>query len=73
MPAPAMDPGLCLKCIHARQLMNDRGSGFWLCRKGLADPRFAKYPRLPVLACDGYREADEEREQRDSGDPAGED
>lgn len=73
MPLPTADPGLCLKCIHARQVASDRGSGFWLCRKGLTDPRFPKYPRLPVLSCDGYLRADEERERRGSGDAAGED
>jgi len=25
-----------------------------LCQLSLHDPRFPKYPRLPVLACDGY-------------------
>jgi len=26
-----------------------------LCELALVDPRFPKYPRLPVLACDGYK------------------
>jgi hypothetical protein len=33
---------------------SDRGSVFLLCEKALNDPGFAKYPRLPVLACRGY-------------------
>jgi hypothetical protein len=32
-----------------------RGSSFTLCELSLVDPRFPKYPRLPVVACDGYR------------------
>ena len=27
---------------------------FWLCTRGLSDPAYAKYPRLPVVACRGY-------------------
>jgi pyrimidine operon attenuation protein / uracil phosphoribosyltransferase len=33
---------------------SDRGSVFLLCALSGTDPRFRKYPRLPVLACDGY-------------------
>jgi len=28
---------------------------FLLCRLASTDPRFAKYPTLPVLSCSGYR------------------
>jgi hypothetical protein len=27
---------------------------FVMCELSFTDSRFAKYPRLPVLACDGY-------------------
>jgi hypothetical protein len=27
---------------------------FWLCARSADDPRFAKYPRLPVLRCPGF-------------------
>ena len=47
--------GLCSDCLHARQLESARGSVFLLCNLSLTDPRFPKYPRLPVLACDGYK------------------
>jgi GrpB-like predicted nucleotidyltransferase (UPF0157 family) len=47
--------GLCSDCIHARQLESARGSVFVHCNLSLTDPRFPKYPRLPVLSCDGYR------------------
>jgi GrpB-like predicted nucleotidyltransferase (UPF0157 family) len=47
--------GLCTDCLHARRLESARGSVFILCNLSLSDRRFPKYPRLPILACDGYR------------------
>ena len=47
-------PGLCGDCRHAHRIESDRGSVFVRCELALADPRFAKYPRLPVLRCAGY-------------------
>jgi GrpB-like predicted nucleotidyltransferase (UPF0157 family) len=46
--------GLCALCVHARRIESDRGSVFILCQLSASDPRFAKYPRLPVLSCAGY-------------------
>jgi hypothetical protein len=46
--------GLCTDCVHARAIESARGSVFMLCNLSLTDPRFPKYPRLPVFACDGY-------------------
>ena len=51
------DPGLCRDCQHARQIESDRGSIFLRCELAVEDSRFAKYPRLPVLDCSGYRPA----------------
>lgn len=48
-------PGLCATCAHLRPIESDRGSLFFLCELALTDDRFRKYPRLPVLQCDGYR------------------
>ena len=49
------DPvGLCRTCRHARVITTPRGSTFYLCRLSETDPRFAKYPRLPVIQCAGY-------------------
>jgi hypothetical protein len=31
-----------------------RGSRFWRCLRADDDPRFARYPRLPVTACSGF-------------------
>jgi hypothetical protein len=46
--------GLCQDCVHARRIASDRGSVFFLCQLALTDPRFKKYPRLPVISCIGY-------------------
>jgi hypothetical protein len=46
--------GLCADCAHARSVESARGSVFLLCELSRNDPRFTKYPRLPVLSCAGY-------------------
>jgi len=51
---PRFPPGLCGDCRHAQRIESDRGSVFVRCELALTDPRFAKYPRLPVLNCAGY-------------------
>ena len=54
--------GLCFNCRHARTVPSRRAL-YWLCELSATDPRYDKYPRLPVLACDGYErkpEADAE-------------
>ena len=59
--------GLCLSCVHSRVVQTPR-STFWMCRLSATDPRFAKYPRLPVVACAGYERAAEEKPAGDNGD-----
>ncbi len=52
------DPiGLCAACRHVRLIGNQRGSMFFLCTLAEVDPRFPKYPRLPVLRCAGFEPA----------------
>ncbi len=34
--------------------LSDRENAI-LCNLSLTNPRFPKYPRLPVLSCDGYK------------------
>jgi len=51
----ASEPGLCADCIHARTITSDRGSQFVMCQLSSSDPKFPKYPRLPVLTCNGYK------------------
>jgi len=55
------DPvGLCRTCLHAKVITTPRGSTFYLCRLSETDPRFAKYPGLPVIQCAGYVAKQEE-------------
>ena len=52
-----LDPdavGLCGTCVNCRRVVSDRGSVFYRCSLHDTDPRFPKYPSLPVLACSGY-------------------
>src|SRR5688572_16590160 len=46
--------GLCERCVHHVWIRNDRGSEFLRCRLSDTDPRFARFPALPVLACGGF-------------------
>jgi hypothetical protein len=47
--------GLCADCAHARRIESARGSEFILCQLSLSNPRFPKYPPLPVLRCPGFK------------------
>ena len=49
--------GRCASCRYARRITSVRGSTFWLCERSRSDPRFPRYPALPVLACAGYEVA----------------
>jgi hypothetical protein len=46
--------GLCDTCRHVRLIVSGRGSRFLLCELSRTDPRFPRYPSLPVLACTGF-------------------
>ncbi len=50
-----VEPGLCGTCHMSRRIVTARGSTFYYCTRAEADPAYVKYPRLPVLACPGYR------------------
>jgi hypothetical protein len=68
MPLPAADGaaariGLCASCVHAERIVSSKGSTFYLCRLSAIDPRFRKYPVLPVRACSGYRRIEPPRER----------
>ncbi|MBM3934126.1 MAG: hypothetical protein FJ319_07475 [SAR202 cluster bacterium] len=52
-PRP-VTPGLCESCEMARAIRSGKGSVFWLCGRHESDPGFPKYPRLPVVRCEGY-------------------
>jgi hypothetical protein len=57
-----VNPGLCATCRWSRRVVSARTSVFWRCARSEVDPRFPKYPRLPVLACAGYEEGEGEEE-----------
>jgi hypothetical protein len=46
--------GLCDSCTHQKLVVSGRGSTFSMCRLGLSDPDWPKYPRMPVLRCPRY-------------------
>ena len=58
---PTDAAGLCAACAHSRVVTSARGSGFVLCGLSRTDERFAKYPRLPVLAGVGFEKLEEPR------------
>ena len=50
--APA---GLCSGCANVQVISTSKGSRFYLCRLSYLDPRFPRYPPLPVIECAGFR------------------
>jgi hypothetical protein len=48
------DAGLCDSCRHQQLVPNTRGSTFSLCLRSRTDSRYPRYPRLPVVECDGH-------------------
>lgn len=48
-----MRAGLCDACAHQRRVPAARAS-YSLCRLSADDPRFPRYPPLPVLRCAGF-------------------
>jgi len=54
---PATPSGLCATCRHAQQITSARLSTFVRCGLSATDPRFPKYPQLPVARCEGFRPA----------------
>jgi hypothetical protein len=52
--------GLCARCAHVRIVPGAKGAEFYLCERSFTDPRFRRYPAIPVVACVGFRPAGEE-------------
>ena len=46
--------GLCADCTHVRIIPSPRGPVYYLCRLAATNPKFPKYPALPVRTCAGY-------------------
>jgi hypothetical protein len=49
--------GLCADCLHVRRVESARGSLFYRCERSASDPKFPRYPRLPVIDCEGYEQS----------------
>jgi hypothetical protein len=67
----AVTAGLCTSCVHVKLIPSDRGSVFYQCQLSFSDPRFPKYPRLPVLECAGYQSQERQVNRMDASDPEG--
>jgi hypothetical protein len=63
-------PGLCGACRYSRVIQTARGSTFRLCERSATDPRFPRYPNLPVLSCLGFEPAHEDASESDGAAPA---
>ncbi len=61
----AAEPGLCARCEWARTIESAKGSRFLRCGRSDADPRFPRYPPLPVLTCDGFERRGEASQSRE--------
>jgi hypothetical protein len=46
---------LCEICRHVKEIVSPKGSRFLLCQLSQQDSRYPKYPRQPVVKCEGYR------------------
>ncbi|MBI5103378.1 MAG: hypothetical protein HZB46_00010 [Solirubrobacterales bacterium] len=51
--------GLCDRCANQRLVTTGRGSTFSMCLCHKTDPDWPKYPRMPVLQCPRFREAED--------------
>ena len=50
------EPGLCGRCVACRVIQTGR-STFYLCERSRTDPRFRRYPPIPVRSCAGFEPA----------------
>lgn len=46
--------GLCVRCVHGREVQSGKGAVYWLCGLSQIDARYRKYPTLPVIRCTGF-------------------
>ena len=60
MPQEGASIGQCVHCRQAVRQRSARGSDFWRCRRADSDPRFLRYPPLPVRDCPGHEPGEPE-------------
>lgn len=46
--------GLCATCAQAVVITSDKGSTFVQCARAKDDPRYRRYPVVPVVRCEGH-------------------
>ncbi len=46
--------GLCFSCRYGNRIVSGKGSIFLQCQKHFENPRYPKYPEIPVVDCSGY-------------------
>ena len=51
-----MIDSLCETCVWMREIVTPKGSRFLFCQLSQSAPGYPKYPRQPVVRCDGYQE-----------------
>ncbi len=49
-----MHAGLCELCAYQRVVISGRGSRFSMCELARERADIPKYPRVPVMACEGF-------------------
>src|SRR5262245_15449741 len=62
-----MNCSLCETCAWMREVVTPKGSRFLLCQKSQTDPAYPKYPRQPVVRCEGYRKKEQTGEAAERG------
>ena len=46
--------GGCVSCVYARLIRAKANDVYYFCERSVNDPRYARYPRLPMLTCEGH-------------------
>jgi hypothetical protein len=60
--------GLCAVCTHQRLVPAARAT-YSMCRLAAGDPRFPRYPSLPVIRCAGFAPAAPEGDRTEDDRP----
>lgn len=66
--ADAAKAGLCASCKQVQVNKSDRGPVYYFCRLSASDARFPKYPRLPMVTCEGYEKEEGTPPTRGNGE-----
>ena len=55
--------GLCATCRFGRVFRSGKGVTYVSCERSKIDPRYPRFPTVPVLECAGFEEACEDSER----------